>query len=108
MAFHRRPRTTQERRVNGKRHFLEIDGYKIKIRPRRNQANLVEAWDDLMHSYWGHRSWKRHRKTQWKSESVMANDTSLLEVLDAHTKYLGVSTYAETQTTNSGNDPQTG
>ena len=107
MSFHRRPRTTQERRANGKRHFLKVDDYKVKIRPRRNQANLVEAWDDLMHSYWGHRSWKRHRKTQWKSESVMTNDASFMEVSDAHTKYLGVSTYVETEATNRKNDSNT-
>lgn len=105
--MHRRPRTTQERRANGKRHFLEIDDHKIKIRPRRNQANLVEAWDDLMHSYWGHRSWKRHRKTQWKTTFVMANDASFMEVSDAHTKHLGVSTYVETERSNSGHDPHT-
>lgn len=110
MGCHRKPRTTQERRANGKRGFLEINDYKIKLRPNRSMSNLVEAWDDLMFSYWGHRSWKRHRKTQWKQnkKSVMANDTSFMEVSDAHTKYLGVSTYAETQTTNSGNDPYTG
>ncbi len=66
MAYHRRPRTTQERRANGKGLFLDIDEYRIKLRGKRNIPNLVDAWDDIMKSTWGHRSWKRHRKTQWK------------------------------------------
>lgn len=60
----RHMKTTQERRANGKRHFLEIDDYKIKIRPKRNATNLPEAWDD----YWIDvpKSWKKHRRTQYK------------------------------------------
>jgi hypothetical protein len=63
----RNPRTTQERRVNGKRsNFIEVDGYKIKTRPSRNWCNLVEAWDDIPRKDYKDRSWKRHRKTQYK------------------------------------------
>lgn len=62
----RHMRTTQERRANGKRNFLYFDDYKVKVRSKRNAANLPEAWDD----YWIHvpKSWKNHRKTQYKTE----------------------------------------
>jgi len=62
----RHMKTTQERRANGKRHFLHIDDYKVKIRPRRNAANLSNAWDD----YWIDvpKSWKNYRRTQYKQD----------------------------------------
>ena len=62
----RRPRTTQERRVNGKRNYLDYDDYRVRTRPSRNFANLVENRDDILR--WGqkNRSWKRYRKHQWK------------------------------------------
>jgi hypothetical protein len=53
MSYHRRPQTQQERRLTGKREFLRIDDYQIKIRPRRNSANLPNAWDDLQQKYLG-------------------------------------------------------
>jgi hypothetical protein len=56
----RRPKTTQERRVNGKR----TDRREYKIRARRNAANLPEAWDDIWATT--QRSWKKHRKKQYK------------------------------------------
>lgn len=64
----RRPRTTQERRANGKRSFLEIDGYKIKLRAKRNYRNLPNAWDDIViHDFCRqHLCWKKLRKTRWK------------------------------------------
>lgn len=67
--FIRRPKTTAERRQNQSRNGnLEIDGYRIKVRARRNSNNLVDSWDDLIFAAWRHRSWKRHRKSQWKSK----------------------------------------
>lgn len=66
MAYHRRPRTTQERRENGKRNVLYFDDYEVKIRASRNMSNLVEAWDDIGRSDMSHRTWKRYRKTQYK------------------------------------------
>ena len=66
----RKPRTTQERRANGQRGFLEIDEYRIKLRARRNQRNLVDSYDDLNSTAWRHRTWKRHRKKQWKAKDV--------------------------------------
>lgn len=43
----RSPRTTQERRINGKRSQIAVDGYEVKIRAKRSQASLPEAWDDI-------------------------------------------------------------
>ena len=53
---YRRPRTTQERRKYEK-------GF---TRPKRNPANLVDTYDDLLRGDIEVRSWKRHRKTQYK------------------------------------------
>lgn len=65
MKYSRCPRTTQERRKNGKRNFIIWDEYVVSIRPSRNQSNLVEAHDDI----WARssRSWKKHRKDQYKN-----------------------------------------
>ena len=60
----RRPRTTQERRINGKRNVLDFDEYQVRTRPSRNFANLVEYRDETMR--WGNRSWKEYRDHQWK------------------------------------------
>jgi len=49
----RHPKTTQERRESQ-------EGWG---RPRRNVANLVEAYDDVPRSI--QRSWKEHRKTRY-------------------------------------------
>lgn len=63
----RNPKTTQERRATQIRgSVLKVDGYNIKVRARRNSRNLVDAWDDIFVSTYGHRSWKRHRRTRWK------------------------------------------
>jgi hypothetical protein len=56
MSFHRRPRTTRERRDS-----LYAEGY---CRAKRNFHNLPEAWDDITRTK--QRSWKEHRKHQYK------------------------------------------
>lgn len=66
MGWLRHPHTTQERRANGKRAFIFHDEYKVLIRPKRNLVNLVDCRDDLVRQDFKHRSWKRHRKTQYK------------------------------------------
>lgn len=66
MGFHRAPRTTQERRANGRRDILRIDGYEIRLRGKRSMPILPDTYDDLMRSDWHHHSWKRHRLTQYK------------------------------------------
>ena len=67
MGWLRRPRTTQERRANGKRsNFIDFDGYLVKTRPCRNMANLVCHWDDIIRRDEDDRTWKRHRRTQYK------------------------------------------
>lgn len=54
--FYRRPRTTQERRVNGKRSKW--------ARGRRNQANLTNTWDDRCSCV--QNTWKVKRRQQYR------------------------------------------
>jgi len=58
----RRPKTTQE-----KRWSFAHNEY---IRPKRNKKNLADAWDDKYRSDINNRSWKRCRKTQYKSKPI--------------------------------------
>jgi len=62
--FLRRPKTTQERRANGKR--TEQRDLEYKIRAKRSGANLVDAWDDICTSV--STGWKAQtkRKKQYK------------------------------------------
>lgn len=64
-AFLRFPKTTQERRANGRRLFLYIDDYKIKIRAKRNFSNLPNCYDDIHRCDVADRTWKRHRDSQY-------------------------------------------
>lgn len=50
----RHPKTTQERREGQ-------DGW---CRPRRNYKNLIESRDEIW--FFTQRTWKKHRKTQYK------------------------------------------
>lgn len=59
--WHRRIRTTQERRWT---HAWEDEEFAPKVRNRRNAHNLANAWDDRVRS--NDRNWKRHRANQWK------------------------------------------
>lgn len=52
----RYPRTAQEKRANQ-------EGWE---RPSRNVKNLVDVWDELWRK--PQRSWKRHRRTQYKQK----------------------------------------
>jgi hypothetical protein len=61
--FHRRPKTTQERRRN------QLDReYGRLYRGRRSLHTLVDAWDDLPRNT--QRNWKRFRKTKWKNPNL--------------------------------------
>lgn len=66
-SFSRRPKTLQER-AQAEAHDEELREYGIRVRPRRNKANLPNSWDDVGRTDWDDRSWKRHRKTQWKEK----------------------------------------
>ena len=58
----RRPRTTQERRA-----YLR-DESSVRLRARRSAKNLPNAWDDIVRSdIFDHKSWKRHRRTQYRT-----------------------------------------
>ena len=70
MGWYRHPKTTQERRINGKRNIINYDDYEVNVRPSRNFANLVEYRDDIPKTNHYDRSWKRYRKTQYKPRDV--------------------------------------
>lgn len=64
----RQPKTTQERRENGKRcQHLWFEDYRVKCRAARSLARLPEHRDDYVRQDLKNRSWKRHRSTQYKS-----------------------------------------
>lgn len=66
--MYRHPRTTQEQRENGKRcHVIWIDDYPIKIRPSRSMSHLPTCWDDIYRNDVRDRSWKKYRKTQYRT-----------------------------------------
>ena len=58
MAYHRRPKTTAEKRANQDREWN---------RGKRSVRRLPSNWDDLHRSSLEDRSWKKYRKTKWKS-----------------------------------------
>jgi hypothetical protein len=60
--MYRRPGTTPARR-----DAQVVDPLEPQVRARRRPANLLNAWDDEFISARRSRSWKRHRRTQWKS-----------------------------------------
>lgn len=63
----RHPRTLQERRETKALHNDEdLEDLNIKIRTRREK--LPTSWDDIPRGDYDHRSWKRHRKTQYKAD----------------------------------------
>lgn len=66
--YYRAPKTTQERRLVGRRDLLHIDEYVVRIRPSRNWTNLPNTYDDISRSDIGDRSWKRHRLTQYRTD----------------------------------------
>ena len=57
-CFNRKMRGTQEKRWNIAHQDL------VHIRGRRKPCNLPDSWEDIARDE--QRSWKKHRKTQWK------------------------------------------
>jgi hypothetical protein len=61
------PKTTQEKRANGKRcanGIEEYGDYKVKIRAKRSWKQLPDAWDDMFtHTT---KCWKKFRKTRYR------------------------------------------
>lgn len=68
-SWFRSIKTYVDRRENDFCNEYDEDArfYGVRARAARTSGNLPEPWDDLGRSDWGHRTWKRHRKTQWKS-----------------------------------------
>lgn len=110
MGWMRHPRTTQERRANGKRNRLVIGDYVVKLRPSRNMIHLTDTYDDPWRRDGMNRSWKRHRKNQWRRITNMSvTDLSdiLSEVSHGHTEHLDVAEESAPEGTNPGDDPGT-
>lgn len=65
--YYRQVKTAQEYKENCSLvHNEDISFYKVKIRAKRNNNNLPNAWDDLNHQDYNYKNWKNYRKTQWK------------------------------------------
>lgn len=61
---------SQYYRHNKCRHLLalraDIKSYRFDIKPKGKKPKPQDPWDDRIRSDIYDRSWKRHRKTQWK------------------------------------------
>jgi hypothetical protein len=62
-SYHRAIRTTNERRWT---HAWDDEEFAPKPRSARNLNNIRDSYDDLCRSDYRNKSWKRHRKFQWK------------------------------------------
>jgi hypothetical protein len=63
--YHRRPKTTAEKRMYS---LVLSEDLEPPVRPSRSPSNLVDTWDDVyLHR---EKSWKRHRKTQYKETGM--------------------------------------
>lgn len=61
-GHHRHIKTMSERRAS----FPIFEDGEVGPRAARTAVVLPTAWDDLSRSDYGVRSWKKHRKNQWK------------------------------------------
>jgi hypothetical protein len=52
------------RHINEKRSLYTAADYTVKVRGKRSLRNLPDDWDDKPRCWM--RSWKKHRKTQYK------------------------------------------
>lgn len=66
-GYHRCPKTTQERRMNGCRSDRHEESHYKYVRGKRRGKNIPHSWDDLAVSAWDERRcWKANRKTQYR------------------------------------------
>lgn len=67
-SWFRAIRTNQEIRENdGLLYDEDALEHGVKVRGRRKRHNLPNSWDDISRSYGTNKSWKEHRKSQWKA-----------------------------------------
>lgn len=67
--YYRKLKTTNEKKAAIYHEMDEdIKYHNVKIRTQRNSNNLPNSWDDYKRSDFRDRSWKRHRKHQWKNK----------------------------------------
>lgn len=62
--YFRRPQTSNERKL-----AQRLCPEDVMPRAKRSVNTIPEAHDDQFFSTLGHRSWKRHRRTQWKEKN---------------------------------------
>lgn len=60
--YHRHPRTTPTLRA-------AVAAEQMGLPLRGRSRDVPTAWDDINRADFHDRSWKRHRRTQWKAES---------------------------------------
>ena len=67
-GYYRSVGTFNERRENDfcNEHDEDARFYGVRARAARTTGNLPEPWDDILRSDYGNRSWKKHRKTQYR------------------------------------------
>lgn len=63
-GHYRIPATFSERRAHA---FIDLDAGEPPVRGARRWKNLPNSWDDKVRSDHDARSWKKHRKHQWKA-----------------------------------------
>jgi hypothetical protein len=62
-GHYRIPATFTERRANA---LVDQEAGEPPVRSSRRWKNLPSSWDDMVRSDHNTRSWKKHRKHQWK------------------------------------------
>lgn len=62
MAYHRLPKTANEKR------FL-IEDNEVKVRAKRKANALPDSWSDLR-GLWNQKNWKRYRTKQYRMKEA--------------------------------------
>jgi len=68
-SSHRRPRTTNERRLAA---LTVTEDGEVPPRPRRGANTLPSSYDDISYLGERNRNWKRYRRSQWKGSQVLS------------------------------------
>jgi hypothetical protein len=64
---YRRPKTIAEKRLHS---LVLVEDMEPAVRGRRKPPNLADTWDDIR--FFHEKSWKSHRKTQYKNKGEPA------------------------------------
>lgn len=86
VSWHRSPRTKQE-----KKHGAAEEEDTPKVRAKRNPKNLPSTYDDISKSR--EKSWKKHRKSQYKEEFSLLGELEDLNLLKDLVESVGKPPY---------------